>query len=531
MPCSIIASFLLLGLGNRLWPLPNSSTQGKYDFRKNRTPLSHTGRVFEGGEEGGRVPDRSVRVWGRRSPLKAQQRCSTRTPRTGTEAARCPPDATVAQRYTAPRALRGREGSGAGRIPARSAPGERATRALPPRRAPNVPQPRGAPPLSAPKPGPREAMSVPLGRPRPSPRPSAAFGRSPPSARRYPRGESLLSARAPRPAAFCKHGGRTRGPTRAPARRFCKARRAAPSAALFPSPSPQVRDGPGGGGPASRRPSSRRSPGGAAAAGARRSAPRAVGAPRGRPVGPRGGGAGGGGGGGAEATSGRPRGARAGDGGGGTGVEAAALRRRKRRRRRRRRRDAGGGRGAAVVELLRAGGGGRRPEGCRGAGRWVRGRAGREVAAGAPAARGERGSERRGSREEVAGRRDVGIWRRSGERRRAEPAAGRLSGLYVTALGPGAAERLSPSRAARRTSPPVSARHPRRRRAKSRSAPRSPRDPFPAAPSGAAPAGGALRASAASFSIALRVLPLLPAFSFPSAFPSRGRSVPPKAKR
>lgn len=526
MPCSIIASFLLLGLGNRLWPLPNSSTQGKYDFRKNRTPLSHTGRVFEGGEEGGRVPDRSVRVWGRRSPLKAQQRCSTRTPRTGTEAARCPPDATVAQRYTAPRALRGREGSGAGRIPARSAPGERATRALPPRRAPNVPQPRGAPPLSAPTPGPREAMSVPLGRPRPSPRPSAAFGRSPPSARRYPRGESLLSARAPRPAAFCKHGGRTR----APARRFCKARRAAPSAALFPSPSPQVRDGPGGGGPASRRPSSRRSPGGAAAAGARRSAPRAVGAPRGRPVGPRGGGAGGGGG-GAEATSGRPRGARAGDGGGGTGVEAAALRRRKRRRRRRRRRDAGGGRGAAVVELLRAGGGGRRPEGCRGAGRWVRGRAGREVAAGAPAARGERGSERRGSREEVAGRRDVGIWRRSGERRRAEPAAGRLSGLYVTALGPGAAERLSPSRAARRTSPPVSARHPRRRRAKSRSAPRSPRDPFPAAPSGAAPAGGALRASAASFSIALRVLPLLPAFSFPSAFPSRGRSVPPKAKR
>lgn len=526
MHCSIIASFLLLGLGNRLWPLPNSSTQGKYDFRKNRTPLSHTGRVFEGGEEGGRVPDRSVRVWGRRSPLKAQQRCSTRTPRTGTEAARCPPDATVAQRYTAPRALRGREGSGAGRIPARSAPGERATRALPPRRAPNVPQPRGAPPLSAPTPGPREAMSVPLGRPRPSPRPSAAFGRSPPSARRYPRGESLLSARAPRPAAFCKHGGRTR----APARRFCKARRAAPSAALFPSPSPQVRDGPGGGGPASRRPSSRRSPGGAAAAGARRSAPRAVGAPRGRPVGPRGGGAGGGGG-GAEATSGRPRGARAGDGGGGTGVEAAALRRRKRRRRRRRRRDAGGGRGAAVVELLRAGGGGRRPEGCRGAGRWVRGRAGREVAAGAPAARGERGSERRGSREEVAGRRDVGIWRRSGERRRAEPAAGRLSGLYVTALGPGAAERLSPSRAARRTSPPVSARHPRRRRAKSRSAPRSPRDPFPAAPSGAAPAGGALRASAASFSIALRVLPLLPAFSFPSAFPSRGRSVPPKAKR
>lgn len=162
MPCSIIASFLFLGLGNRLWPLPNSSTQGKYDFRKNRTPLSHTGRVFEGGEEGGRVPDRSVRVWGRRSPLKAQQRCSTRTPRTGTEAARCPPDATVAQRYTAPRALRGREGSGAGRIPARSAPGERATRALPPRRAPNVPQPRGAPPLSAPTPGPREAMSVPL---------------------------------------------------------------------------------------------------------------------------------------------------------------------------------------------------------------------------------------------------------------------------------------------------------------------------------------------------------------------------------
>lgn len=43
--------------------------------------------------------------------------------------------------------------------------------------------------------------------------------------------------------------------------------------------------------------------------------------------------------------------------------------------------------------------------------------------------------ELRGSRKEVAGCRGVEIWRRSGEQRSAVPAAGRLSGLYVTAAG------------------------------------------------------------------------------------------------
>lgn len=197
-----------------------------------------------------------------------------------------------------------------------------------------------------------------------------------PHARGYPRGESLLSARAPPTGRFLQ-ARRTRAqPHARTCPRFLRSAARGSFCRAFSRPlSAGAGRAGGAGGPASRRSSSRRSPGGAAAAGARRSAPRAVGAPRGRPVGPRGGGAGGGGG--AEATSGRPRGARAGDGGGGTGVEAAALRRK--RRRRRRRRDAGGGRGAAVVELLRAGGGGRRPEGCRGSGRWVCGRAGREV--------------------------------------------------------------------------------------------------------------------------------------------------------
>lgn len=367
MHCSIITSLLLIGLGNHLWPLPNSSSQGKYDIRKKNSTVPYRaciwGRGAGGGGRGGRLggysrQERKSLGW--QSPLKAQQRCSTRTPTTGTEAARCPPDATVAQCYTALRTLRGREGSGAGRILS----GLRTRRAGPQRAA--TPRRFGT-------------TSVPPGRRRPI---TAAFRRL----RRLPtlaaiRAGKVCFRHAPRrPAAFCRHGGRARSLTRAPARGFCEARRAAPFAELFPAPSPQVRDGPGG-----RADPPRAAPPPAAppavpplpALGAPRSAPRAVGAPRGRPVGPRGGGAGGGGG--AEATSGRPRGARAGDGGGGTGVEAAALRRKRRRRRRRRRRDAGGGRGAAVVELLRAGGGGRRPEGCRGSGRWVCGRAGREV--------------------------------------------------------------------------------------------------------------------------------------------------------
>ena len=154
-------------------------------------------------------------------------------------------------------------------------------------------------------------------------------------------------------------------------------------------------------------------------------------------------------------------------------------------------------------------------------GGWVRGWAGREVGAGAAMARGEGGSGAAGSREEVAGCRGAEIWRRSGERRRAVPVAGRLSGLYVTAAEPGAAERLSPSRAARRASS-----RPRQRQTKSRSAPPSPRVPFPTAPSGAAPAGGVLRAPApvAPFPIAPCVLPFLPLLSFPRAFASRSRS-------
>ena len=77
--------------------------------------------------------------------------------------------------------------------------------------------------------------------------------------------------------------------------------------------------------------------------------------------------------------------------------------------------------------------------------------------------------------------------------------------------------RCAPRFAARRRFPS------RQRRAKSRSAPRSPRVPLPAAPSGATPAGGALRAPApaAPFRVAPGVLPFLPVLSFPIPRPIR----------
>lgn len=97
-------------------------------------------------------------------------------------------------------------------------------------------------------------------------------------------------------------------------------------------------------------------------------------------------------------------------------------------------------------------------------------------------------------------------------------------------LGPGAAERLSPSRSARRTSPPVSFSHPQQRRVKSRSAPRTPRVLFPQRRAGQ-PRGRSAACPGRLVHYRSPRSPSSPGFLFSQRFPSRSRSVPPDARR